>query len=1211
MRTLKKVLALTVVLATVFSLTAFAAFTDADQINESCQDDINLMNALNVMVGDAEGTFRPNGTISRAEAAKMVYVVRNGGVDDKASGWTGMSVFTDVPAGAWYEGYVNYCASLGIIAGVGGNRFNPDGAVTGVELAKMLLVVAGYKPEIEGYTGANWSLNVIDDAQQANMFEGYAIAFSASAPRQWAAKLFSNAILKTQMALYLGGERVNGAAFMADAELVGEKYFSLEIATGILMQIPHVNIDYKGEGGRANAGKSVLDNSNTTIINKLSTDPTQVNAEFVFNAPAELLGQEVNVVYKETEPGTNAYLGVKDTVYSVYTTGSSKVYDTTMDAITLAVNNAEAASRDDASVTIKFDGYNGGKAKVLADAGLEVVTNLYNIDTVKLSADKTDGKYTVDNKALVSAKSTAPVRLVDINNDGVLDFAYVTAPIYGTVRSYNADRFDFSTKAQFDGKAISSNRKEDDFKSFTFASNIAVNDVIRIDIDVTSGEVLYTVTKLEPTVASLTHVYEKDGKIKVGGTDYSFFGGDFNGEAVVLAAANYKDMLGKELTLYADGSYIFEATEGAATTLGTNFAFVQGISEDVPSTNGMSKVTKVQLVFADGTTGIYDYAEKSDAKYFNATAIKAKSEGVYKFLGTIVEYDISGSNVTFYSTPSVTPDSDNGIVYKGAAGQCTYASSTGTFGNVKVSDNTVLFAPAKDNGAIQYTDSNKNVIKKVTVVKGNELKGSPKINPAGTNATDKGMDYIAAKQNGILTLAYGILTDSNMSVSGTYAYTVDNSFKMTEEGKDTYRVKAILSDAADAEPVELVVTNTEALTANKVYAVTNNGNGTYTLAEILASNFGTKQVLNDVAGVSGNAVSIHGTLYYTTKDTKVFVVDMATGDITLGEVSDITTADKPEVGEAYKNIFAEYNNSDKTLTTVYVELYGNSVEKLLKYGNGVKAVYESSVVAAAAAITPATNKITVGGVDVNTKTNNTIDKVLSDLQNGTLNTPWTITKSADGKDIEFEAKTAGALGSTGAPTSAQAANLTQVTEGKDEIAAKGTTTVAAADEANASFAGLTSINLTTTTSGVGSDFSWAATKESDGSYTITITSTATDPTANATVGGVSLTGGAAAVKAKYKLAGVAAKITESTTASGSLTVCDMPYAVKTADDVAAQLGEWAAAYNADEGNDKWVASVNAAGNKIVFTAKTAGALSTTGATPPTGATKVTEGEDAQ
>ena len=148
MRTLKKVLALTVVLATLFSLTAFA-FSDADQINEACVNEVNLLAALNVMVGDTDGAFRPNDTISRAEAAKMIYVVRNGGNDDKAAGWTGgAQVFADVPAGAWYEGYVNYCASLGIIAGFNG-EFRPNDPVTGVELAKMLLVAIGYK----GYEG--------------------------------------------------------------------------------------------------------------------------------------------------------------------------------------------------------------------------------------------------------------------------------------------------------------------------------------------------------------------------------------------------------------------------------------------------------------------------------------------------------------------------------------------------------------------------------------------------------------------------------------------------------------------------------------------------------------------------------------------------------------------------------------------------------------------------------------------------------------------------------------------------------------------------------------------------------------------------------------------------------------------------------------------------------------------------------------------------
>ena len=190
MRTLKKVLALTVVLATLLSISAFAAFSDEESIDESFVDAVNLLGALNVMTGDTEGTFRPNDTISRAEAAKMIYVIRNGGVDDQAAGWTGMSTFSDVTPGVWFEGYVNYCASLGIIAGVGGGKFNPSGAVTGVELAKMLLVVADYKPDIEGYTGAGWNLNVIRDAQTVGMFEGYTLAYSAAATRQQAAQLF-------------------------------------------------------------------------------------------------------------------------------------------------------------------------------------------------------------------------------------------------------------------------------------------------------------------------------------------------------------------------------------------------------------------------------------------------------------------------------------------------------------------------------------------------------------------------------------------------------------------------------------------------------------------------------------------------------------------------------------------------------------------------------------------------------------------------------------------------------------------------------------------------------------------------------------------------------------------------------------------------------------------------------------------------------------
>ena len=43
----------------------------------------------------------------------------------------------------------------------------------------------------------------------AGMFEGYTLAYSAAATRQQAAQLFSNAILETEMAVYIGDARVN------------------------------------------------------------------------------------------------------------------------------------------------------------------------------------------------------------------------------------------------------------------------------------------------------------------------------------------------------------------------------------------------------------------------------------------------------------------------------------------------------------------------------------------------------------------------------------------------------------------------------------------------------------------------------------------------------------------------------------------------------------------------------------------------------------------------------------------------------------------------------------------------------------------------------------------------------------------------------------------------------------------------------------------
>ncbi len=58
------------------------AFTDEADIQAT--DAVNMLTALGVIEGDPDGSFRPDATVTRAEMAKMIFVVRNNSIDDSA-----------------------------------------------------------------------------------------------------------------------------------------------------------------------------------------------------------------------------------------------------------------------------------------------------------------------------------------------------------------------------------------------------------------------------------------------------------------------------------------------------------------------------------------------------------------------------------------------------------------------------------------------------------------------------------------------------------------------------------------------------------------------------------------------------------------------------------------------------------------------------------------------------------------------------------------------------------------------------------------------------------------------------------------------------------------------------------------------------------------------------------------------------------------------
>lgn len=173
MKNFRKVLALILVVATLFSFVAMASaktskdYSDADKIQYV--EAVDVLSAVGILKG-YNGAYHPTDDVGRDEMAKMIAVLRNGAVDNSAL-FTGANTFADCK-GSWAEGYIAYAAQVGIINGRNATTFDPEGKVTGTEVMKMLLCVLGYDAKLQGYVGSNWQVNVLRDATKMGLMDG-------------------------------------------------------------------------------------------------------------------------------------------------------------------------------------------------------------------------------------------------------------------------------------------------------------------------------------------------------------------------------------------------------------------------------------------------------------------------------------------------------------------------------------------------------------------------------------------------------------------------------------------------------------------------------------------------------------------------------------------------------------------------------------------------------------------------------------------------------------------------------------------------------------------------------------------------------------------------------------------------------------------------------------------------------------------------------
>ena len=566
---LKKVLALVLAFACAFTMFAGAAFTDSADIKVDTEV-VDTLVSLGVVNGYDDGSFKPNGTVTRAEMAKMIYVLRTGNSDASAYNDDKTS-FTDIGS-HWARGYIKYCQSLGIIAGKSNTKFCPNDKVTAQEAAKMLLVTLGYDPAKAGLTGTNWASKTNALADENGLLEDVNTSFTSACPRQYAAQLIYNTIFANTVILRDGEYTNMNALGTGKNATVGVKYMDLvEFDAGTLYTCKLVD------------GKDYY-----SITTK---NTPQGGHGKVYTDASDLLGQNVTVLMKSTSKET--------TVYGIYADEDSKV---------LATGYVGALEQDgDKKVKLNGTSYKveqtvGGtednEAKIVTYAQSNSKVQLSNADAslVDLAAEVDKTAQSIDANIAAST-----IKLIDNDGNGKVDAAVYTPAEVGKVNTVSKSAI-----------AVTNGVGTVKFDDYDIYDGVKKNDYVSVIKDTYTSDDNGIVTKLDVVSGKIDGARTNEVKIngtwyKVASTAPTMATGDSYDVAIVGGVVVFGEMT-------AESSKNVMAITGVKSKDGT-YTLENEVGEN-------DKYLKVKAYFADSTSSEIKISKINGTKLNNLTVDK-------------------------------------------------------------------------------------------------------------------------------------------------------------------------------------------------------------------------------------------------------------------------------------------------------------------------------------------------------------------------------------------------------------------------------------------------------------------------------------------------------------------------------------------------------------------------------------------------------------
>ena len=628
MRNLKRALSLAMASIMVLGMMVVGAgavsyddFSDKDKIVND--DAVSMLVELNVINGKDDGSFDPEGIVTRAEMAKMICVVLNGG-KDPSLGNVSNYTYTDT-VGHWAAAYIEYCTTLGIVAGDGTGKFNPSNTVTGAEAAKMLLVALGFKSEIEGFTGANWAVNVNVRANQKGLFDELSINPSEGLTRDNAAQMVWNAldagVVSYDYTLITDGSSITSSPTLIDNEsktLLTDK-FKVSKLEGVIVA-----------NENATSTGTAVEKEDVTVLLLTSDDADSKQDEgdtitLKTATAANLLGKSVTMFAKDWKNGA---------------------YQTVL--------GNPVVSSDNMIATISEDSDADDVKDALKDAGIKEVSKAVLVQNFIRATDKDDKELTISGMADV-AKLTGngiEVTVISNDNDNKADFVIVTKMIAGKVSAYNAKGNDgdgyITVSALVD---IDEDHKADRIAGAEFADVKGSEDLAKDDIVLyyRVGDTFYA-EKADSVNVTVTSTKGSD-TIKDGKNTYkasalsSKYDDDNN---TVLTTAVEPD---DEVTLYLDNFGYVVYTD--AVTAADEYMFITGSDASVKP--GFESLT-IKGVLSDGTE-VTASVNKLDSKKLSS-AFNGKNESAAEAMvnNKIVTYTKTGEkyNITVKDDTKIT-----------------------------------------------------------------------------------------------------------------------------------------------------------------------------------------------------------------------------------------------------------------------------------------------------------------------------------------------------------------------------------------------------------------------------------------------------------------------------------------------------------------------------------------------------------------------------